>query len=185
LCFCAKGIIASEANISLGAKTRKLGDILIAAKEKNKRDFIRQLLEKIKIVPDRDKEIRGMEGVLITGLSNFKIMDKFDLCILHPEKHKNFKIGISNFKVEQSRKGEGRLLVLQHLANGPKTRQELGKLLNRSPDTIKTEALLILEKQGLVERGEINNKHRVWKITQKGLDILNSNNPLEELRNRK
>jgi DNA-binding HxlR family transcriptional regulator len=186
--FCAsvlRGIIASEANISLDAKTRKLGDILIAAKEKNKRDFIRQLLEKIKIVPDRDKEIRGMEGVLITGLSNFKIMDKFDLCVLHPEKHKNFKIGISNFKVEQSRKGEGRLLVLQHLANGPKTRQELGKLLNRSPDTIKTEALLILEKQGLVERAEFNSKSRLWKITEKGMELLKHPNALEILRSKK
>jgi DNA-binding HxlR family transcriptional regulator len=185
--FCAcmlRGIIASEANISLDAKTRKLGDILIAGKEKNKRNFIRQLLEKLKIIPDRDKEIRGMEGVLITGLSNFKMINNFDLCILHPKKHKDFKIGLSNFKVEQSRKGEGRLLVLQHLVNSPKTRQELGKLLNRSPDTIKTEALFILEKQGLVERGEFNSKSRLWKITEKGMQLLRHPNALEILRSK-
>jgi len=106
------------------------------------------------------------------------------LCVLQPEKQNDFKKGISNFKVVQSRKGELRLKVLQLLSEKPRTRQELGKLLNRSPDTVKTEALYILEKQGLIERGEITSKARLWKITEKGLNLLKDENALEKLRSK-
>jgi hypothetical protein len=184
-CACMlRGIIASEANVSLDAKTKRIGDITIGAKEHPERDFIRSLLSKLGVVPDRDKEIRGQECVLITGLSNFKIMNRWKLCVLHPNKQRDFELGMSNFKMEQSRKGEGRLLVLKLLAGGPKTRQELGRLLNRSPDTIKTEALYILEKQGLVERGEIEKRTRLWRITREGFEFLESKDALERLRPR-
>jgi len=106
------------------------------------------------------------------------------LVSLHPQKLESFERGMKGFKIEQSRKGEGRFLVLQKLAEGPKSRQELGKMLNRSPATIKTEALYILEKQKLVERGEIKNKARLWKITKRGLKSLQSKNILEKLRTR-
>ncbi|MEM5879356.1 MAG: hypothetical protein QXU74_02580 [Candidatus Aenigmatarchaeota archaeon] len=185
--FCAaflRGVIASEGNISFGYKSQRLGDITIGAKEKSERDLIRQLLLKLQIVPDRDKEIRGQECVLITGLSNFKIMDKWNLCSLQSIKQRDFKIGLSNFKVEQSRKGELRLKVLQLLSEKSRSRQELGKLLNRSPATIKTEALYVLEKQGLVERGEIENKTRLWKITERGLNLLKDEEALEKLKSR-
>jgi DNA-binding MarR family transcriptional regulator len=183
--YCAamlRGIIASEGNISLAYNSQRLGDITIGAKEKTERDFIRQLLSKLQIIPDRDKEIRGQECVLITGLSNFKIMDKWNLCQLQPEKQKDFKIGMSNFKVEQSRKGELRLKVLQLLAEKARARQELAKILNRSPATVKTEALYILENQGLVKRGELNFRSRIWEITEKGLEILKDEKVLEKLR---
>jgi len=185
--FCAcvlRGIIASEANVNLLVGQNRIREITIAGKEKLKRDFIRKLLLKLNVVPDRDKEIEGQECVLITGLSNFKIMGLWDLCKLHPDKFDRFVVGISNFKVEQSRKGELRLQVLKLLLEDSKTRQELGKLLNRSPDTIKTEALYILEKQGFVERGEFNSKARLWKITKKGIEILKFDNSLEKLRSR-
>jgi hypothetical protein len=180
-----QGIIASEANIHVRSDSGRLGEISIAAEGEEKREFIRRLLLNLKINPSKDKTIEHQQSVLIHGLSNFKKVKERNLVNLHPKKLEDFEKGLKGFKMEQSRKGECRLKVLQLLAEAPRTRQELGKLLNRSPNTIKTEALFILEKQGLVERGEINNKHRVWKITQKGLDILNSNNPLEELRNRK
>jgi len=185
--FCAgmlRGIIASESNVSLLPRENKLKEITIAGKEKSKRNFIRMLLIKIGILPDKDKEIPGQECVLITGLSNFKIMNGWNLCALQPEKQKDFKLGLSNFKVEQSRKGELRLKVLQLLSEKSRTRQELGKLLNRSPDTIKTEALYVLERQGLVEREGIINKARLWKITEKGLKILKDKEALEKLRSR-
>ncbi len=186
--FCAamlKGIIASEGNVSLHTQEKRIREITIAAKEKEKRNFIRSLLLNLGILPDRDKEKESMECVLITGLSNFKLIKEWRLLELHPKKNKDFEFGIKNFKVEQSRKGELRLKVLQLLSQKPMTRKELGKLLNRSPNTIKTEALLILEKQGLVKRGELNSKSRLWKITEKGLEILKVENPLEKLKSRK
>jgi hypothetical protein len=68
------------------------------------------------------------------------------------------------------------------LAEKPRTRQELGKLLNRSPATIKTEALYILENQGFVKRGGLNSKSRIWEITERGLEILKDEKALEKLR---
>lgn len=186
--FCAamlKGIIASEANVCLHTQNNRIREITIAGKEKDKRDFIRSLLLKLNILPDKDKEQNGMESVLITGLSNFKLMKAWKLLELHPDKKKDFEFGIKNFKVEQSRKGELRLKVLQLLSENPRTRKELGNLLKRSSDTIKTEALLILEAQGLVRRGGFNSKARLWEITERGLEILKLENVLEKLRSRK
>ncbi|MEM5773058.1 MAG: winged helix-turn-helix domain-containing protein [Candidatus Aenigmatarchaeota archaeon] len=178
-----QGIIASEANVSV-RKEGRLGEISIAAEGENKRNFIRSLLLTLGIKPNKDKTIENQESVCLTGLSNFKIVKEWGLVDLNPTKLKNFEKGLNGFKVEQSRKGELRLKVLQLLAKKSRTRQELGKLLERSPATIKTEALYILEKQGLVEREGIINKARLWKITEKGLNLLRENRALEKLRSR-
>jgi DNA-binding HxlR family transcriptional regulator len=185
--FCAcvlRGIIASEANIHLTPKERRLGEITIAGKEKDKRLFIRKLLESLGIIPDKDKEIRGMECVLVTGLSNFKIFKEWDLCRLHPAKFKNFNEGITKFKKIEFRKGEGKFLTLKILAEqGPKRAIEIAKILNRSFFTILNESLLLLEKMNLVER-ERHSREVFWKITERGLKILASENPLERLKKR-
>jgi DNA-binding MarR family transcriptional regulator len=178
-----RGIIASEANINV-RKEGRLGEITIAAEGEEKRNFIRKLLLNLNIQPNKDKTIENQECVCITGLSNFKIIKEWKLIDLNPRKLKDFEIGLNGFKVEQSRKGELRLKVLQLLAEKPRTRQELGKLLNRSPATIKTEALYILENQGFVKRGELNSKSRIWEITEKGLEILKDEKALEKLRSK-
>jgi len=66
-----KGIIASEANVHVRREGR-LGEISIGAEEENERYFIRQLLLKLKIQPNKDKTIEHQGCVLIHGLSNFK-----------------------------------------------------------------------------------------------------------------
>lgn len=127
-----RGITASEANVHLTPKESRLGEITIAGKEKDERLFIRKLLENLGIIPDRDKEIRGMECVLVTGLSNFKIFKLWELCKLHPQKCKDFNEGITNFKKEEFRKGEGKLLILKSLKEKSKRAFELSKELNRT-----------------------------------------------------
>ena len=181
-CF-LRGVIAGEANVNV-RKEGRLGEISIAAEGEDRRNFLRRLLLNLGIQPNKDKTIEDQEAVCITGLSNFKIVKEWDLIKLSPNKKENFEKGMSGFKIEQSRKGELRLKVLQLLSEKSRTRQELGKLLNRSPDTIKTEALYVLERQGLVEREGIVNKARLWKITEKGLEILKDKEALEKLRSR-
>jgi hypothetical protein len=173
--FCAamlRGIIASEGNVKLAYQSKRLGEITIAGKEKGKREFIRKLLINLDILPDRDKEIEGQECVLITGLSNFKLMAKWRLCRLQPEKEERFEKGIKNFRKVESRKGELRLKILQLLAKDERTCYQLATILDRSLSTIYRKGLKILVKQGYVERGELIKRVRIWKITKKGLEIL-------------
>jgi len=179
-----RGIIASEANVSLTSKESRLSEITIAGKEKDKRLFIRKLLENLGIVPDRDKEIRGMECVLVTGLSNFKIFKTWELCKINPNKFNAFNKGIENFKKEEFRKGEGKFLTLKILVeSGPKRAIEIAKLLNRSFFTILNESLLLLEKKNLVQRKR-KSREVLWEITEEGRMVLQLKNALEILKKR-
>lgn len=172
-----RGLIASEGSVSLGVRKR-LEMISIAAKEENERDFIRKLLLSLNIIPNKD----GDETVLITGLSNFKIMKQWKLCSLHPDKFNRFISGLKKIKRETFRKGEGKLLTLKLLSTQPRTAQELSKELNRSFGTIRIRHLIDLEKSGFVKRkGRINNC-RIWKITKEGLILLKEKNPFKELK---
>jgi hypothetical protein len=173
--FCAamvRGIIASEGNVMLAYKSKRLGEITIAGEEKEKREFVRSLLLKLNILPDRDKEIEGQECVLITGLSNFKLMAQWRLCELQPEKKERFEEGIKGFKKVESRKGELRLKILQLLARSEGTCYQLADVLDRTPSTILRCGLKILVKQGYAERGKVVKRVRIWRITKKGLEIL-------------
>lgn len=167
-----RGIIASEGNVKFAYQSNRLGEITMAGKEKVKREFIRELLINLGILPDRDKEIEGQECVLITGLSNFKLMAQWRLCELQPEKNERFEKGIKNFQKVESRKGELRLKILQLLAKKEKTCYQLADILDRSPSTILRCGLKILAKQRYVERGELVKRIRIWKITKNGLEIL-------------
>jgi DNA-binding transcriptional ArsR family regulator len=173
--FCAamlRGIIASEGNVKFAYQSSRLGEITIAGKEKEKREFVRKLLVNLEILPDKDKEIEGQECVLITGLSNFKLMAKWRLCELQPEKRERFEKGIKNFRKAESRKGELRLKILRLLAENERTSYELAKILDKSPSTILRQGFKILVKQDYAERGELVKRVRIWKITKKGLEIL-------------
>lgn len=161
-----QGLIASEGSVYLG-KQKRLEMISIAAKKESERDFMRGLLKILNIMPNKD----GDETVLITGLTNFKIIDKWKLCFLHPIKNSKFKLGLGRIKRETFRKGEGKLLILSLLSQEPKTKKQMCKLLNRSEGI--TYHLLVLEKRGLIRtKMKINNKSKVWEITGGGLEIL-------------
>lgn len=176
-----KGIIASEANISLRGKQKRLGEITIAGKEKDKRNFIRKLLLILKILPDKDKEIEGQECVLITGLSNFRKMEEWNLVSLQPFKSRDFEIGIQNFRKEEFRKGEGKFLILNSLKERPKRSIELENEFNRCQQAINW-TLDKLENKNLVTR-ERKGKNIFWKLTENGLNLISNGVTLGELKN--
>lgn len=183
--FCAaflRGVIACEGNVAL-RRNLKLGEISIGAKDRKERDFLRVTLNKLNIIPDRDKEILGQECMLITGLSNFKLVEKWDLCKLNPNKEKNFKIGMKNFIMEEFRKGEGKFLILKSLIERPKRSTELENELNRCQQAINWN-INKLETRGLVERFRVS-KNIFWKITNRGTEILGNENMQNLLENLK
>jgi DNA-binding HxlR family transcriptional regulator len=177
-----QGIIASEANVYV-RKCGRLGEILIAAKGEEKRNFIRRLLVTLEILPSKDKTIDNQESILIHGLSNFKKVKEWNLVSLHPKKLSDFERGMKGFKKEEFKKGEGKFLTLKLLAeSGPKRAIEITKILNRSFFTVINASLLQLERMNLVKRKRCGRKV-FWEITDKGMEILKCKNSLEILRN--
>lgn len=174
------GIIASEANVHV-RKSGRLGEIMIAIKEKEGRDWVRGLLKVLEITPNKDKEIPGQEGVLIHGISNFRIIDKHSLCSLHPKKNENFVRGLKGFAEEQFRKGEGRLLILKDLSEGVSTSRRLSNVLNRKQHTINFH-LRHLEKKKLIRKAVIDGRRIFWEITEKGKKLLLTPNLIDELK---
>lgn len=165
------GVIASEANVHV-RKCGRLGGISIAIKDETERNFLKKILLNLSIFPNKDKTREGQESILIHGFSNFQKIKKWDLVSLHPLKLKEFERGLSGFKRIQFRKGEGQLLILKYLSNGPKTRFELASLVDRTPSMVKI-YLLNLEKKKLVKRGKkTKDGKRIWKITKEGERML-------------
>jgi DNA-binding MarR family transcriptional regulator len=175
-----EGIIASEGNVHVRSDSGRLGEISIAAKDEDKRKFIRELLLNLGIQPSKDKTISQQEAVLIHGLSNFRKVDEWNLVSLHPKKFADFKRGLNGFKKEEFRKGEGKLKILMLLKDGKKTVLELTNLLNRKRRTI-SKSLAELERKGLVKR-ERSSRKIFWIITDEGRKILEVENPLKMLR---
>ncbi len=175
--FCAafiRGVIACEGNVSLRSKNQKLVEITIGAKLQTEREFLRNIIEKLDVIPDRDKEIEGQECIVITGLSNFRIIEKWNLCELHPNKGSNFEIGMKNFKMEEFRKGEGKFLILKSLLERPKRSIELENELKRCQQAINWN-IDKLENRSLVERLR-NGRNIFWKITNQGIEFLKNDN---------
>ncbi len=173
-----KGVIASEANISL--RNGKLDEISIGSKEKPNRELIRLLLLNLSIFPNKDKEIEGQEAVLLHGLSNFRKMREWNLVSLHPEKFEAFERGLKGFKKEEFRKGEAKLLILQSLTKSSKNITQLAKELGRAWRSI-VDHLWVLEDLGLVGRRRVSRRV-IWFITEKGKEMLKDENALEKLR---
>jgi predicted transcriptional regulator len=174
-------MIASEGNVHVRENGR-LGEISIAIKEKERRDFIRSLLQNLGISPNKDKTIEGQESVMIHGFSNFKIMKERDLVSLHPKKQRNLEIGILGFRQEQHRKGQGQLIILEELIKGPATSSHLAKIMNKTPSMARVHLRKFLEKD-LIHIIEIKGRTEVFEITEKGKNIVLSKNPIESLRN--
>lgn len=174
-----RGVIACEGNIFL-RKGVKLDEINIAVHRKVDRKFIRDLLTGLGIQPNKDKEIEHDEAILIHGLSNFRKIKEWNLVSLHPAKFQDFEKGLCGFQKEEFRKGEAKFLILKSLKEKSKRSIELTKELNRTQKDVGWN-LRKLQKMKLVEK-ERKSVNIFWNITEKGLEVLDCENPLEKLR---
>ncbi|RLE43960.1 hypothetical protein DRJ22_06335, partial [Candidatus Woesearchaeota archaeon] len=160
-----KGLIATEGNVHV-RRCGRLGEIMIAIHDRQTRVWIRKLFQILGIDPSKDKEIPGDEGVLIHGFSNFKIVQEWDLCCLHPSKDKSLKIGMKGFKEIQFRKGEGQIIILKNILHGLRTSSELSRKLDKCQGTINFH-LRNLHKSGLIHILETNGKRKFWCVNKK------------------
>jgi len=175
-----RGVIAGEANVYV-RKEGRLSDVFIACEGETKRGFLRNLLSMIGIIPNKDKTKENQEGVLINGLSNFRIMKKWNLTKLSPNKSKDFERGMKGFVKEEFRKGECKFLVLRILLDSKKSVKEIAKFLRRKPRTI-NDAVAFLERKNLIKRVR-SRRNIFWEITENGSLFLKNNGTSKDLRN--
>ena len=90
-----KGLIAGEGSVLL-KDSKKLQELRISSCDKNEQRFIRELLQKEGIrLTDKEREFY----VPFYGFDNFKIISKFGLFDLHPDKRQKFYLGFKNLSL--------------------------------------------------------------------------------------
>jgi len=174
-----RGLIASEGHVSV-SNDNNLRGIFIGAKDEGKKELIRKLLILLGILPSKNSK----ESVVISGLRNFKIMKKWNLCELHPDKNNHFNSDPIQKKEEHFMKGEARLIILNLLSKSNlKTKKELSNILGMKVNVI-TNNLLVLKKKDFIKDVKVLNKKKVWSITREGLKLLNEDDIIAKLRSR-
>jgi len=142
-----RGLIAADGNVyHKGSKK----EVNIAAKPQEDRLSIQKLFSLLGIKPNKDNTTPGKETVRVTGYPNFEIIQKYNLCDLHPKKEDKFKKAMGSYKNKCRRKGDSILLILKKLEK-PKTTNQLAREMQRGYTSIKR-YLYILENKSLIKR---------------------------------
>ncbi len=145
-----RGIFAGEGSVLL-KKSGVLFHVDFATKDEKAVEFYKQCLDCLGIA--HGKYIRRSLKFPIHGYKNLKRFKELGIHTLHPEKREKFERGFTAYKRVNVLDGEeARALILQQLALGPKTYDELAAALGKARTTIQAYHMPILERQGLVRR---------------------------------
>jgi hypothetical protein len=158
-----RGLVAADGNVYF-KNTRR--EVNIASKHEKDRIYINYLFKRLGIKTNKDNRTKNKETVRITGYPNFKIVEKYGLCCLHPKKSLVFKKLVSSYKNKCRRKGTSLPIILNYLKK-PLTANQISIKLNRDHTTIRN-YLNILEKEGKIERiGRIEHEKQYGRIPEK------------------
>jgi len=103
----------------------------------------------------------------IYGYKNLKRFRELGIHTLHPEKHAKFEFGFANYKRTNVLDGdEARSLILQQLASGPKTYDDLAAALGKARTTIQAHHIPILEREGKVKRVGKRGHAWLWALAE-------------------
>ena len=166
-----KGVIATEGSVEIRKKYGTISRIVIACKPKKRREWFIKLLKSLSLTHLTDTKGK----IRISGLDNFKIMQRYHLLDLHPSKKEKFVEGLTKFTKPQKLRGLTRLLILKSLSENPKNVKELQKKVEIARQNVYA-PLLVMLKEGLIKRvgsGTKNDPYN-WLITHKGLKHLQS-----------
>ncbi len=153
-----RGIFAAEGSAIL-RKSGILHHLNISSKDKEVIEFLKECLASIGIIPSKyENESRNLP---IHGWRNFKRFGGLGIHTLHPEKRAKFELGFANYKRVNVLQGEeARALILQQLASGPKTYDDLAAALGKARTTIQAHHIPILERKGKVKR--VGKRGQAW-----------------------
>ncbi|MEM2878823.1 MAG: LAGLIDADG family homing endonuclease [Candidatus Hadarchaeales archaeon] len=157
-----RGVFAAEGSVML-KNSGVLHHITFSSKDDELIHFLRQSLHLVGVRAN-SYSIRGM-NLQIYGLTNFRRIRELSIHALHPEKREKFERGFSAYRRTNVLDGEeARRMILEQLASGPKTYDELATALGKARTTIQAHHIPILEKQGLVKRAGKRGQAWMWSL---------------------
>ncbi len=158
-----RGMFAAEGQVAF----RKNGAFHITFSSANLElvSFLKKSLHSIDIASG--KYMPQNRKFPIYGYRNLRRFKEFGIHILHPEKRIKFEQGFSAYKRINVLHGEeARALILQRLASGPKTYDDLAAALGKARTTIQAHHIPILEKRGLVKRVGKRGQAWMWVLAE-------------------
>lgn len=153
-----RGIFAAEGSAVL-KKSGVLFHVDLSAKDPEDVQFYKKCFDRLGI--EHGKYMVQDKKFPIYGWRNFKRFRELSIHILHPEKRAKFELGFANYRRMNVLGGEeARALILQQLASGSKTYDDLAAALGKARTTIQAWHLPILERKELVRR--VGKRGRAW-----------------------
>ncbi|MEM2878953.1 MAG: ArsR family transcriptional regulator [Candidatus Hadarchaeales archaeon] len=157
-----RGVFAGEGCVLL-RKSGVLFHVDFATKDESSVRFYKQCLDFLGI--SHGKYMRRSLKFPIHGYRNLKRFKELSIHALHPEKREKFERGFSAYRRTNVLDGEeARRMILEQLASGPKTYDELAAALGKARTTIQAHHIPILEKQGLVKRAGKKGQAWMWSL---------------------
>jgi hypothetical protein len=144
-----RGMFAAEGQVAL----RRPGSfhITFSSADPELVSFLKKCLQLVGI--NSGKYMPQSRKFPIYGYKNLKRFKELGIHTLHPEKRAKFELGFASYKRTNVLHGEeARALILQQLAQGPKTYDDLAAALGKARTTIQAWHIPILEKSGLIQR---------------------------------
>ena len=153
-----RGLFAAEGSVIL-KKSGVLHHITFSSKAGELIQLLGQCLHLVGVEPS-SYSIKGM-NLQIYGLPNFRRIRELGLHTLHPEKRTKFELGFASYKRTNVLHGdEARALILQQLASGPKTYDDLAAALGKARTTIQAWHIPILDRECKVKR--VGKRGHAW-----------------------
>ncbi len=157
-----RGLFAAEGSVLL-KKSGVLHHITFSSKDRELIQFLERCLHRLGV--KASKYVINKMNLQIYGLPNFRRIRELNIHALHPEKRAKFERGFASYKrVNVLRGEEARALILEQLASGPKTYDDLAAALGKARTTIQAHHVPILERQGLIKRAGKRGHAQLWTL---------------------
>lgn len=159
-----RGIFAAEGSVLL-KKSGVLHHIAFSSKDLALIKLIERCLRFLGIEPGGYMQ-NGM-NLQIYGLPNFRRIRELGIHALHPDKREKFERGFASYKRTDVLDGEeARTIILQQLASGPKTYDDLAAALGKARTTIQAHHIPILEREGKIVRAGKRKQAWLWALPE-------------------
>jgi len=158
-----RGMFAAEGQVAL--RRPSSFHVTFSSTDLELVSFLKQCLQLVDI--SSGKYMSNGRKFPIYGYKNLKRFRELGIHTLHPEKRTKFECGFASYKRINVLDGEeARKVILQQLASGPKTYDDLAAALGKARTTIQAHHIPILEKQGLVKRAGKRKCAWLWALAE-------------------
>jgi len=158
-----RGMFAAEGQVAL--RKPSSFHVTFASTDSTLVLFLKECLQTLGI--NSGKYMSNGRKFPIYGWRNLNHFRELNIHTLHPEKREKFERGFASYKRTNVLDGdEARALVLQQLASGPKTYDDLAAALGKARTTIQAHHIPILEREGKVKRAGKRGQAWLWALAE-------------------